>query len=136
MNVEEVLASFGLGGLVADEFFFTQIGILTLTGILFAGSLALCIMAMRAAFSAKRARNEAQLSVDSMQDLAVEMRQLTAQVERAAYAPSRDEDVDDKLDAEDVTSLDAEVEERNQESDDKAGLRKPSALLRGFLSRR
>ena len=136
MNVEEVLASFGLGGLVADEFFFTQIGVLTLTGILFAMSLALCIMAMRAAFSAKRAQNEAQMSVSSMQDMAVEMRQLTAQVERAAYAQNHDDRDDEEADAADEISADADTEERDPSSEDNSAGRKPSALLRGFLSRR
>lgn len=136
MNVEQVLASFGLGDLVADQFFFTQIGVLTLTGILFAASLALCIMAMRAAFTAKRARNEAQMTVASMQDMADEMRQLTAQVERASYAQTRADQEDDTSENNAEVTLDAGENETDPPAADKTSKRRPSALLRGLLSRR
>ena len=136
MNFEQVLASFGLGGLVADAFFVTQIGVLALTGILFAASLALCIMAMRAAFTAKRARNEAQMTVASMQDMAVEMRQLTAQVERANYAQNRAGQDDYASEAGDQAVLDADEKEIDPPAEGKIRKTRPSALLRGFLSRR
>jgi len=136
MNFEQVLASSGLGGLVADEFFVTQIGVLTLTGILFAASLALCIMAVRAASTAKRARNDAQMTVASMQDMADEMRQLTAQVERASYAQNRAEQDDDASEAGNEISLDADDKEIDPPAEGKSKKTRPSALLRGFLSRR
>lgn len=136
MSLEQVLASFGLGGLVADEFFVTQIGVLTLTGILFAASLALCIMAMRAASAAKRARNEAQMTVASMQDMADEMRQLTAQVERASYTQNRAEQDGEASEVGDEISLDADEKEIDLPAERRTNKTRPSALLRGFLSRR
>lgn len=141
MSLDQVLASTGFGWLVADEFFVTQIGVLTLTGILFAASLALCIMAMRAAFTAKRARNEAQLTVASMQDMAVEMRQLTAQVERASYAQTHVEQDDEASEAGDKAGDDASLGANETETgppadEGKTNKKRPSALLRGFLSRR
>lgn len=136
MNFEQVIASFGLGGLVADEFFVTQIGVLTLTAILFAASLALCIMAARAASTAKRVRDDVQSSAASMQDMAVEMRQLTAQVERASYAQSHVDHEDDATEANDETSLDSYADETNPPTEGNHKRSRPSALLRGFLSRR
>ncbi len=136
MSLEQVLASSGLGWLVADEFFITQIGVLTLSGIFFVASLALCIMAMRAASTAKRARNEAQMTVASMQDMADEMRQLTAQVERANYAQSHADHDDDATATGDKTSLDTDEKEIDPAAEGNARKARPSALLRGFLSRR
>jgi hypothetical protein len=146
MNGEQILASFGLGDLVVDEFFFTQIGVLALTGLFFLGALALCIMAMRAASSAKKSKNSAREFASSMQDIAAEMRQLTAQMERASYKGSSDNHTTtrDKQDSEaEVEILHDEDGQRNADTASDKALSKakraaiePSALLRGFLRRR
>lgn len=76
MAVEEFLASLGLGGLLGEDVFAAQIGVLALTVIFLLCSLALCILTFRAAAAAGKARRESR-------DFAVEVRRLTAQVEKS-----------------------------------------------------
>ena len=142
MTVEQVVANLGLGGIVADQAVITQVGLLAGAGILFVAALALCIIAMRAASSAKQSRLEVQELSASMTEMAGEMRHLTAQVERAAYAQQQAEEQAEKEaeahleneDAADGQSFDAEDQIEPEEEDEKRS--GPSALLRGFLSRR
>ena len=139
MDMDQVLASFGLGELVADEFFVTQVGVLTVTGVLFVASLSLCIMAMRAAASAKRARDDVEMTAAGMQDIAGEMRQLTAQVERASYAQNQvdAEAADtDKTDVDEASLQNAGVEDVTPDADDDARKKPASALFRGLMRRR
>ena len=139
MNSEQVLASLGLVGQVADEMFVTQIGVLALTGLLFVASMALCIMAARAASSAKRTRDDVQGVAASMQDMKDEMRQLTAQIERASYTSNRTETEDGVSDAPATsgeTRLAADEENIDPPSESDGANRAPSALFRGFLRRR
>lgn len=82
MSIESLLAMTGLGQFVDQDFFLAQIGLLGGSALLFLFSLALCIMAFRAAKAAKSARGESEAYFESAQDLAKEMRHLTAQVEK------------------------------------------------------
>lgn len=66
------------------DFFLTQIGVLGATLFAFAGSVVLCLLSFRAAAATQRALRTAQ-------DLADEMRHLTAQMEGAARRPHRAE---------------------------------------------
>lgn len=88
MAFEEFLMRVGLGELVAEDFFLAQIVLMSLTALLFAASLVMCVMAFRAATAARKARSEARTHLLSAQDLAVEMRHLTAQVELATKRPA------------------------------------------------
>lgn len=88
MAFEEFLMRVGLGELVAEDFFLAQILLMSVTALLFAASLVMCVMAFRAAAAARKARSEAQAHFLSAQDLAVEMRHLTAQVELATKRPA------------------------------------------------
>lgn len=81
MGFEEFLAGVGLGGLVAEDFFFAQVGLMSVTALLFLASLVMSFMAFRAASAARSARREAS-------DLAAEIRHLTAQVEMAVKRPA------------------------------------------------
>jgi hypothetical protein len=76
MSVEAFLSEFG--------YFISDLGFQGANILLFICSFVLCIMAFKAAGAARRARNEAQAHMRSAQDLAVEVRHLTAQVEKAA----------------------------------------------------
>ena len=143
MTVEQVVANLGLGGIVADQAFITQVGLLAGAGILFIAALALCVIAMRAASSAKQSRLEVQELSASMTEMAGEMRHLTAQVERAAYAQQQAEEQAEKqaeasAEGEDAPAsqtfdADEQVDAEEESEEKRAG---PSSLLRGFLSRR
>ena len=82
MTVESFLSMTGLGELVDQDFFAAQVGLLGGSVLFFILSLVLCIMAFRAAMAARNARGEAEDYFESAQDLAKEMRHLTAQVEQ------------------------------------------------------
>jgi hypothetical protein len=92
MAFEGLLSPEGLGAFLAQDFFSLQVGVMTLTALLFFCTTVLCLLAFRAAGGAKRARREAEAQFQAAQDLAVEVRHLTAQIERAtsrrASAPS------------------------------------------------
>ncbi|MGE0408505.1 MAG: hypothetical protein AB7P23_04485 [Amphiplicatus sp.] len=83
MDLQGFLSALGLGDLVAKDFFALQLGAMTLTFLLFLGSLALCVLAFRAAGGASRARRGAETQQRAAQDLAVEIRHLAAQIERS-----------------------------------------------------
>ncbi len=82
MSLESLLAAIGVD-LAAFDFLLTQIGVLTGTGLLFLLSLVACMMAFRAAGSARRSRLDAEAHFRSAQTLATEIRHLTAQMETA-----------------------------------------------------
>lgn len=127
MEWESALAALGLGELVADEAFAAQIGLMAVSTILFLCSIVVCGMAFRAAGAARRARREAL-------DLAVEVRHLTAQVEKATarrrseLAETASEFAEEK--AEESASPDPALEEAKQAAT------VPSALLSSFVRRR
>ncbi|MEQ8936778.1 MAG: hypothetical protein RIE56_13395 [Amphiplicatus sp.] len=157
MAFEEFLMRVGLGELVAEDFFLAQILLMSLTALLFAASLVMCVMAFKAATAARRARSEAEAHFLSAKDLAVEMRHLTAQVElatkRPAAKPVRIEIVEPLVDAaanEDQASTPAEDDSErgaNFAEEDVAPFDKtldaakeaasvPKALVGSFLRRR
>jgi|GEM_PF-4549044 len=82
MTAENFLSMVGLGQLVDQDFFIVQVGLLGGSVIFFFLSLVLCIMAFRATMAARNARNESEAYFESAQDLAKEVRHLTAQVEQ------------------------------------------------------
>lgn len=83
MAFEGLLSLEGLGGFLARDFFTLQVGVLALTALAFLCTFVLCLLAFRAAGGAKRARLDAEAQFRAAQDLAVEVRHLTAQIERA-----------------------------------------------------
>lgn len=74
MRLDELIARVGRGEVIADDVFYFQIGLLTLVVLFFLASLVLCVMSVRAAGGARSALKRAD-------ELAAEMRHLTAQVE-------------------------------------------------------
>jgi len=74
MRLDELIARVGRGEMIADDVFYFQIGLLTLVVLFFLASLVLCVMSVRAAGGARSALKRAD-------ELAAEMRHLTAQVE-------------------------------------------------------
>ena len=81
--VEKILSMAGLGEFVERDFFIAQVGLLGGSALLFVFSLVVCILAFRAAVAARGAQRDSELHFASSQDLATEMRQLTAQVEQS-----------------------------------------------------
>lgn len=81
--MENLASVLGLRELLAGDMFAAQLGVLAVTTFLVVCSFVLCLMAFRAAGAARRARGEAEAHFRAAQDLAVEMRRLTAQVEKA-----------------------------------------------------
>lgn len=145
MSAEEFLSSLGLRD------FFDQISFETFTILLFVASFVLCMMAFKAAGAARRARNEAAAHVKSAQDLAAEVRHLTAQVEKATHrrasAPVRvgsSESTDEaeieiiSAPAEDFDEDERMAHEANGRTleEAKKAATVPSALLGGFLRRK
>lgn len=145
MAVEEFLSALGLRD------FFDEIGFQTLTILLFVASLVVCMMAFQAAGAARKARNEAKAHLRSAQDLADEMRHLTAQVEKATHkrvsTPVRVGSSETTAEAEieiiasddqsfgEGDRLANEANGRTLEEAKKAAT-VPSALLGGFLRRK
>lgn len=132
------LVSLGLEQFLGDELLLLQAVVLGLTAFFFLCSLVLSVMAMRTASSARKARLSAN-------DLALEVRHLTAQIEKSRerkayrevsdsddYNPEADYYAEDDQDyaandeAESIHTLDAA----------KRAASEPSALLTGFLRRR
>lgn len=84
MSIEGLLSMSGLGEFVDQDFFVAQVALLGGTLLFFVLSCVFCIMAFRSAIAARNARGEAQDFFRSAEDLAVEVRRLTAQVEATA----------------------------------------------------
>ena len=82
MSAESVVTALGLGELFATDVLAVQLVILAATVAAFVFSLALMVVAGRAASSARRARGEAEGLLRSAQDFAVEARQLAAKIEK------------------------------------------------------
>lgn len=151
MSVEAFLSSLGLVDI------FNQVGFETLTILLFISSLVICMMAFQAAGAARKARNEAKGYLKSAQDLALEVRHLTAQVEKATHkrataassGPVRVGASETTEEAE-ISIIDAPTDESSYDEDDrlaneangrtleeaKKAATVPSALLGGFLRRK
>jgi hypothetical protein len=129
MPLDRVLAMTGIADWIADPFFYAEAGAAGLSAFLFLCCLALCIMAFRSAGAAKNAHREAK-------DLAIEVRRLTAQVEKATSR--RASSIDDAaLELSEADQADPEFApnaERTLE-DAKSAATVPSALL-GRRSRR
>ncbi len=83
MASEGLLSPQGLGEFLARDFFTLQVGVMTLTALAFLCTFVLCLLAFRAAGAAKRSRLDAEAHYRAAEDLAVEVRHLTAQIERA-----------------------------------------------------
>lgn len=141
MGFESFLAGVGLGGLVAEDFFFAQVVLMSVTALLFLASLVISLMAFRAAAAARQARREAN-------DLAAEMRHLTAQVElavkrpaarpvEAAMAPCADEaDENERMDvANDAVAEEPPPADRTLDAAREAAT-VPKALVGSLLRRR
>lgn len=90
MRAEAILQSIGLGGLLGLDVFAVQLAVLAATAALFAFSLAMMIMAARSAGGARKARHEAEVHLRSAQDVVVEARQLSAQIDRATARSKND----------------------------------------------
>src|SRR3990167_5593566 len=84
MNAEAIMQALGMGGLIGRDVLGVQLAILAGTAALFVLSLAMMIMAGRAAGGARKARREAESFLRNAQDVVVEARQLSAQIERAS----------------------------------------------------
>lgn len=141
MSVEGLFASLGLGELLTGDLFLTQMGVLGATAVLFLSSLALSVMSFRSASATQRA-------LRSAEDLAAEMRHLTAQVEYSSrrHAPAQDHGdehvcgegcghAEERLDLTDHDRAEYANAEASLEAAKKAAI-EPSALLRGRLRRR
>ena len=91
MSVESLLAALGLSEVLAGGVTAVEFGLVVGSVLAFAGSLALMILAGRAAGSARASKREAESILRSAQDLVVEARQLSSRMERAhASGPSDD----------------------------------------------
>lgn len=157
MTVEDNFSTFGAGGLLSNEFFIAQVGLFAVTVLLFAGAVALCMMAMRTAGSARRTQEEARALFASLESQTAGLSALSDKMERASAdfaerheaftaqmenqmrlqetAPEPPKERQEgpvvrKFDhVEDHASLQAEDEA--EEADER-----PSALLRGLFRRR
>jgi|GEM_PF-2901911 len=84
MQPDEYFAALGISDGFAAVMATTELGVLALTVVLLSASFVLCVLAFRAAGAARRAKNDAAQMLGAMEDYAVEIRQLTAQAERAS----------------------------------------------------
>ncbi len=84
MQPDEYFAALGIGDGFAAGLATTELGVLALTVVLLSASFVLCVFAFRAAGAARRAKNDAAQMLGAMEDYVVEVRQLTAQAERAS----------------------------------------------------
>ncbi len=82
MTLESLLSSTGLGELVDQDFFVAQVMLLAGSLVAFVFSFGLCVIAFRAAATARNARRDAEQFHQSAENLAAEVRSLTAQLER------------------------------------------------------
>lgn len=149
MSAESVVAALGLGELFATDVLAVQLVILAATVASFVFSLALMVIAGRAASSARRARGEADGLLRSAQDFAVEARQLAAKIERGAERIAAAEDKPNLSPSTRVsareTTPEAEIEIIALKEQDRAARNLaaakdaasvPSKLLGGFRPRR
>lgn len=83
MTLQTIAEALGLGGLVGRDILVVQIAVLFAMVFLFALSAAMLLIASRAARGARKARAEAEACLRSAQDVVVEARQLSVQIERA-----------------------------------------------------
>ena len=74
---------FGFSGDIAQSYIWGHVALTAVTATFFTASIAFSMMAFRAVGQAKQAKAEADAAKRSAQDFAVEVRHLTAQVERA-----------------------------------------------------
>lgn len=91
-GMEISLRSIGLGDLLGLDVLGIQLLVLAATTALFVLSLAMVVMAARAAGNARRARQEAERHLRTVQDVAVEARQLSAQIDRAMARKAAEHD--------------------------------------------
>lgn len=84
MNAEAISQTLNLGEFVGRDVLGVQLAVLAATAALFVFSLAMMIMAARSAGGARKARLEAENHLRIAQDVVVEARQLSAQIERAS----------------------------------------------------
>ena len=82
MSAESVVTMLGLGDLLGRDLLAVQIIVLGATAGLLVLSMAMMIMAARSAGGARRARLEAEAQMRSAQDLVVEARQISVQIDR------------------------------------------------------
>lgn len=114
MNAEAVLQSLGLGEVLSRDVLGVQVAVLTATAALFVFSLAMMIMSARSAGGARKARHEAESYLRHAQDVVVEARQLSAQIERAT-ARSKDNAAPVRVSARETTpEADIEVIDLNK----------------------
>lgn len=137
MPFEELFSALGLGELLASDLFMTQVGVLAATALLFLSSLVVTVMSFRSAAASRQA-------LLSARELAIEVRHLTAQVEKSARRPSAaseetsDYSFGDRSDSHDASARtegdreDAATTEAMLEAAKKAAT-EPSALLRDRL---
>jgi hypothetical protein len=149
MAGEDTFSLFGAGGLFSNGVFLGQLGLFALTLLLFAGSLALCLMAMRAASSARQAHGAAIDLHASVERQASQMQLLGSDVERIAQdLTARQDEMAAKFSApaaDEAPHAGAAFESSsepvrrsfdNQTSDVDDEPEKPSSLFRGLLRRR
>lgn len=155
MTVETMIEAAGLGGLLSLDTLGVQLLILAATVAAFVFSLALMVMAGRAAGAAKAASREAEAYLRSAQDMVVEARQLAARERHETGRTSASEAAEPagarraapiRVSARETTA-EAEVEIVTlKDSDRAAGERAldaaaesatvPKGLLQGFRNRR
>jgi len=82
MQLDQFLASVGLGNLVIEDFFLVQVGVLTATIILLIVALIFVSMAFKAARSAQSAQFDSEKQFSAMQGLVSEMKGLQTDIER------------------------------------------------------
>ena len=92
-GMENILQSLGLGDLLGRDILGVQLVVLAATAALFVLSLAMVIFASRAARTARKARREAEGYLRTAQDVVVEARQLSAQIDRATARKAAEIDV-------------------------------------------
>lgn len=152
MTVEDKTSLFGAGGIFSDGLFLSQLGLLAVTLLVFAGILALCLMAMRAAASARAAHGaalELHAEIERQtarveliggdveriaQDMAARHEEISAQYQAPQSAPAQVETEGDYSSSNEpvrraFAQRDAEVEAEGEP-------KKPGALFRGLLRRR
>lgn len=79
-----MLHTLGLGELISRDVLGVQLLVLAGTVILLVASVAMMILSARSAGAARRARMDAEACLRNAQDVVVEARQLSAQIDRAA----------------------------------------------------
>ncbi len=147
MGYEQVLAGLRLSEFSTREIFIGQVGISFLTLLMFFAAIALCVQAFRAIGAAKEVQADVDGKLRSIQELASEVRHLTAQVEKAsvrvtpAPAPTLDPEVTPSVAGAMDTGLESSepVEEESPEQPRqtldaaKRAATEPVAILRSFM---